>query len=54
MDRGAWWATVHRVAKTWTQVKQLSRQAGMQNEKHAFVQKDTLKCILEELLANKR
>ena len=24
MDRGAWWGTVHRVAKTWTQVKQLS------------------------------
>ena len=24
MDRGAWWATVHRVAKSWTQLKQLS------------------------------
>ena len=23
-DRGAWWATVHRVAKSWTQLKQLS------------------------------
>ena len=21
MDRGAWWATVHRVAKTWTYLK---------------------------------
>ena len=21
MDRGAWWATVHRVAKSWTQMK---------------------------------
>ena len=21
MDRGAWWATVHRVAKIWTQLK---------------------------------
>ena len=30
MDRGAGWATVHRVTKSWTQVKQLSRQAGMQ------------------------
>ena len=20
-DRGAWWATVHRVAKSWTQLK---------------------------------
>ena len=23
MDRGAWWATVHRVTKSWTQMKQL-------------------------------
>ena len=24
MDRGAWWATVHRIAKIWTQLKCLS------------------------------
>ena len=24
MDRGAWWATVHSIAKSWTQLKQLS------------------------------
>ena len=24
MDRGNWWATVHRVEKSWTQLKQLS------------------------------
>ena len=24
MDRGAWWATVHRVTKSWTQLKRLS------------------------------
>ena len=24
MDRGAWWATVHRVAKNWTWLKRLS------------------------------
>ena len=24
MDRGVWWATVHRVTKNWTQLKQLS------------------------------
>ena len=24
MDRGAWWATVHRLMKSWTQLKQLS------------------------------
>ena len=29
MDRGAWWATVHRVAKSWTQLKQLSMHARM-------------------------
>ena len=25
MDKGAWWATVHRVAQSWTQLKWLSR-----------------------------
>ena len=24
MDRGAWWATVHRVAKSWAWLKRLS------------------------------
>ena len=24
MDRGAWWATVHRVTKSWTRLKRLS------------------------------
>ena len=24
MDRGAWWATVHGVAKSWTRLKQLT------------------------------
>ena len=33
MDRGAWWATVHGVAKSQTQLKQLSM--------------DTLCCIFE-------
>ena len=27
MDRGAWWATVHRVAQSWTLLKQLSMPA---------------------------
>ena len=27
MDRGAWWATVHRVTKSWTRLKQLSTHA---------------------------
>ena len=29
MDTGAWWATVHRVAMSWTQLKQ-SKQASKQ------------------------
>ena len=24
MDRGAWWAPVHRIANSWTQLKQMS------------------------------
>ena len=27
MDKGAWWATVHRVAKSQTRLKRLSKQA---------------------------
>ena len=27
MDRGAWQAIVHRIAKTWTRLKQLSTHA---------------------------
>ena len=29
MDRGAWWATVHRVTQSWTQLKQLSVHADV-------------------------
>ena len=29
MDRGAWWAIVHGVAKSWTQLKQLSTHAWL-------------------------
>ena len=28
MNRGAWWAVVHRVAKSWTQLKQLDMHAS--------------------------
>ena len=27
-DREAWWATVHRVTKSWIKLKQLSMRAG--------------------------
>ena len=30
MDRGTWWATVHRVAKSWTRLKLLSMHASEQ------------------------
>ena len=30
LDRGAWWATVHRVTKSQTRLKQLRMQACMQ------------------------
>ena len=30
MDRGAWWATVHRVAQSQTRLKQLSMHTCMQ------------------------
>ena len=32
MDRGAWWATVHGVAQSWTRLKLLSRQALKNSE----------------------
>ena len=31
MDRGAWWATVHGVAKSWTQLKLLHKYAQESN-----------------------
>ena len=31
MDRRAWWATVHRVAKSWAQLKQLRMQFNIQH-----------------------
>ena len=32
MDRGAWWATVHGVTQSWTQLKQLSIQHTVFNK----------------------
>ena len=31
MDRGAWWVTVHRVAKSWTLLKRLSMTVSWGN-----------------------
>ena len=33
MDRGAWWATVHRVAKSWTWLKRLNAHTHRQNQR---------------------
>ena len=37
MDRGAWQATVHRVAKSWTRLKQLSTDACLVATGHTCV-----------------
>jgi len=29
MDRGAWWAVVHGVIKSWTRLKRLNMHAGV-------------------------
>ena len=36
MDRGAWWATVHGVAKSWTQLKDLTHTATNRNSFTSF------------------
>ena len=32
MDRGAWWAAIHRVAQSWTRLQQLSMHACIEKE----------------------
>ena len=34
MDREAWWATVHRIAKSWTRLIQLSMHMYLQKDVH--------------------
>ena len=36
MGRGAWQSTVHRVTKSWTQLKQLSMHICMQRDNYLF------------------
>ena len=36
MDRGAWWTRVHRVTKSWTQLKWLCKHACMHTHTHIF------------------
>ena len=45
MDRGAWWATVHGVAKSQTRLKRLHRHAHrdcQQNEPSLTIRKSTI------------
>ena len=54
MDRGAWWDIVHRVAKSWTQLKQLSRNThtqSYQKETEPPRKFDTLNCLIVLLFA---
>ena len=37
MDRGAWWAMVHRIAKSWTQLKQLSTHTHPYPHSHTHI-----------------
>ena len=37
MDRGAWWAMVHRIAKSWTQLKQFSTHTHPYPHSHMCV-----------------
>ena len=34
MDREAWWATIHKVAKSWTQLRQLNMHATLFQHVH--------------------
>ena len=45
LDRGTWWATVHRVAQSQTQLKQLITHA---HNKSGYLQKYGLKTILKD------
>ena len=36
LDRGAWWATVHRVAKSWAWLKRLSMHADSSFKLYTF------------------
>ena len=37
VDRGAWWSTVHGVAKSWTRLKQLSAHTHTHRHTHTLI-----------------
>ena len=58
MDRGAWWATVHRVVKSWTQLKRLNMHAASITSKvcpsHLPVTEKVNERINEKILYSKK
>ena len=42
MDRGAWWATVHRVTKSWTLLKRLGTHTHIFNSSWPLLGKITV------------
>ena len=45
MDRGAWWATVHRVTKNWTGLKLLSARMRVHTHTHTHTHTVYSACI---------
>ena len=43
IDRGAWWATVHGVTESWTQLKQLSMQTPEVSDNNVMGTKEEIK-----------
>ena len=39
MDRGAWWATVHGIAKSWTQLSTMLARACARTDTHTHTQR---------------
>ena len=50
MDRGAWWAIVHRVAKSWTQLKRLSTHIYITSSLSIHLSMDTWVASISWLL----
>jgi len=46
MDGRAWWATVHRVTKSWTRLKQLSMRAEKPTSTALFAPSTYLHCYI--------
>ena len=61
MDRGAWWATIHRFAKSWTRLKPiLHTHTHTHKEYYSTIQRNkvmilaTVYMTLENIISEKR